>query len=343
MEDCVWPGDLNANGIANNLDILAFGFALGQSGPARTNGSTNWEALEAEDWAGFLPDLGTNFKHIDADGNGVIDEQDRLAVNINYNLTNDLFSGLLGSVIAGNDLFVVPQNEVTSPGGTFLLDIHLGSASNPIDSMYGIGFQLKLDTQLVESVNFDFSDSWIGTGSEVFTYGKYDDEIEHAATAITRLDGVPVSGFGKIARVEIVITDVVLGISADSTSCVPFQLEFENVLGINQREEDQMIGIRNDTLSLKHPSQLTSTHTAWGADMELFPNPVEDQLVVHPGRQSIKSIQLIDRIGQMVWQANYESPPIGNVPIDLGFLPRGLYLIRITGQGGLRTQKIILQ
>ena len=95
-EDCVWPGDLNANGIVNALDALAFGFALDSMGPARSNMSTDWQALEADDWIQNLPELGTNFKHIDANGNGIVEENDQFIISVNYDLTNDNFVKFLG-------------------------------------------------------------------------------------------------------------------------------------------------------------------------------------------------------------------------------------------------------
>ncbi|MGK0364459.1 MAG: hypothetical protein ACI85O_001516, partial [Saprospiraceae bacterium] len=54
-EDCVWPGDANANGIANHLDFLAIGYSFGETGPTRANQSVAWEPLEADNWAETLP------------------------------------------------------------------------------------------------------------------------------------------------------------------------------------------------------------------------------------------------------------------------------------------------
>ena len=347
-ENCVWPGDLNANGIVNNLDILTFGFALEETGPARADQTTNWEAYAAEDWIGNLPGLNTNFKHADADGNGVINTNDQFPVSINYNQTNDTFTDLLGNDILGNDLFLVPQNLIASPGGTFVLDIHLGSAGAPIEEVYGIGFQINVDTQYVTDVNFDFSESWIGSGDDIFAYGKYSDEIEHIGTAITRLDGTTVSGFGKIAQVEIVITDVVLGLVVDSTACLPFTLDFTNVLGINEFEEDLLIEAEGDSLMLKNESQLTSTNhlEAHESTFEVYPNPVEEQLFIHSKNDQIKSLEVYDLLGRLLIQKVVELNDIsgrGITPFDLSEIPKGLYILNIKGETSSATQKIQLK
>lgn len=329
-EDCVWPGDLNANGIANNLDILALGFSINATGPARANTSTDWEPLFADNWAGELPELGANFKHSDADGNGIVDESDRFPVSINYNFTNDLFTGLLGNDLLGEDLFVVAQNDVTSPSGSYILDIHLGDATNIIDSIYGIGFQIVVDTQLVESVNFDFSDSWIGTDEDILTYGKYSDEIEHIGTAITRLDGNAVSGFGKIAQLEIVITDVVLGLITDTTSCLPFYLDFENVLGIDNQEMDMMISAQNDSLTLKHDSQLVSTSDIESfTPLKVYPNPAKETIFIEDMLHVADELIIYNALGQKVRSLAIREE-VQAISID--DLQSGIYLLSFTKQ-----------
>lgn len=347
--DCVWPGDLNANGIANNIDILSLGFSWEQTGPTRSNTSSDWEAMNATDWGLSLPGSGVDLKHCDSNGDGIIDRNDQFPISINYNRTNDQFTGLLGNNFIGNDLFLVPQNRNTSPSDTFFLDIHLGSDSNPITDLYGIAFQLKIDTQYVAAVNFDFSESWIGTGNEVFTYGKFNNELDHAATAITRLDGTTASGFGKIARLEIVITDVVLGLVIDTSACIPFPLTFENVLGINEFEEDLMITSVGDSLNLKDRSQLTTSHSDILIEDHyvVFPNPTRGQLYIHNSKhyQLIEEYKIYTQLGQLIKQNN-SSNPIGNdefLMINLEGLQEGIYFLEIRNKNTSIIKKILLQ
>lgn len=348
-EDCVWPGDLNANGIANNLDILAIGFSIDETGPTRANPSNDWEGFLVDDWTGNLPGLNKNFKHSDADGNGVVNDQDQLPISINYNLTNDSFAGLLGNNLIGNDLFLVPQNLIASPSGSYIIDIHLGTADNVINDIYGIGFQIEVDTGYVSSVNFDFSESWIGVNDDVLAYGKYSDEIEHIGTAITRLDGTTVSGFGKIAQLEIVITDVVLGLIVDPTECLPFFMNFQNVLGINDFEEDLLIKSRGDTLSLKDESQLTTTEALFDlqSKIKIHPNPVKDILHIQHPDIPIKSLALVNIMGQQVIKKHLpESSPAFNhthSQIDVEQLPRGIYFLEISGAQFNVAKKIFLK
>ena len=346
-EDCVWPGDLNANGIANHIDILALGLAYGETGPARTDMSTMWDGLNADDWANSLPILGANFKHCDADGDGEITELDRLPISINFNLTNDNFSGLLGNNLVGDDLFIVPQNTVASPGGSLIFDIHLGTADAPIENLHGIGFQVDIETEYIADVLFDFSDSWIGVDEEILGYGKYSDDNEFVGTAITRIDGMEASGFGKIMQLEIVITDVILGLEADSTACLPFPIHFRNVLAIDQEEGDLMVTTNGDSLTLKHPSQLTNTKQieAKTLDFKAFPNPAHDILQIATFGKIVESITLFNQLGQPVFQKklSHFDKNNGQFNIPVAALPRGIYFLEIQNKDGKGHRKILLE
>ncbi|MFK8007169.1 MAG: T9SS type A sorting domain-containing protein [Saprospiraceae bacterium] len=348
MDDCVWPGDMNANGIANNLDFLSLGFSYQSTGPARVNQSTIWEALEADNWVGTLPILGANYKHSDADGNGVVDEMDRFPISINYNQTNNNFTDLLGNNLVGDDLFAVLVDSITSPGGSLFFDVHLGDVDNPINDMYGIGFQIKMDTQYVENVLVDYTDSWLGLPDDILAYDKFSDEIDHEAIAITRFDGNSVSGFGKIARVEIVITDVILGLQTDTTACLPFQIEFQNVYGINNNEEDQMITSKGDSMTLKHPSQLTTNTqevlSKENPQFHIFPNPTSSEINVKTKNGDFSKLVLYNRLGMILFQKQFLTPQkSASLNLSAFNFPKGIYFLEIRNKEFTIVEKVILK
>ncbi len=345
-EDCVWPGDMNANGIANNLDVLAYGIAFGETGPARADATTTWEGQTAEDWGQNLPLLGADYKHIDADGNGVIELNDQFIIAVNYNQTNENFVGLLGNNLAGDDLFLVPQNTVAAPGGSLFFDVHLGTESNPINDLYGIGFQLELDTQYVQEVFFDFSESWVGNDEEYFGFGKYTDEIDHASVAVTRLDGNTVSGFGKIAQIEIVITDVILGLEVDTTACLPFPVQFKNVLAIDAEEGDLMIRSRGDSLTLKHPSQLvlSNSFVSFLNDIKVSPNPTMRFINIETKHKNIERLLLFDSNAKLVFQQNFDEEKVASFRLDTQnfYCLPGVHILVIMSEEAVLRKRVIL-
>lgn len=342
--DCVWPGDLNANGVANSLDVLTLGFTLGQTGPPRANQITTWDPLLAENWL-QAPTFGANLKHVDANGDGLITELDKDPVSFNYGDVNDSFIGLLGNDLAGNDLYLVPEQTSISPGDSLYINVFLGDANNQIDSIYGIAFELNIDTQYVDLVLFDFSETWLGSPEELVTYGKFREQTDRIGFATTRIDGQAVSGHGQIGRMQVIITDVILGLELDSTACLPFSLELTNVLGINTDEADlQITSAPSPPVVLKHASQLTSAGQADGGNQELFvyPNPTNSNLFIEASTE-LEQLSLWSLSGKRV---DLPLPPLRGqsfISLPVSSLPPGIYLLRLQLAGQNIHRKIVIR
>jgi len=83
----VYPGDADANGVVNEMDVLPIGLYFGIQGPARNQGD-NWEPQFSDKWS---PRMAT---FADCNGDGIINEQDVLTIGKNFGLshTNYYFS-----------------------------------------------------------------------------------------------------------------------------------------------------------------------------------------------------------------------------------------------------------
>ena len=81
--DCVFPGDANKDGTVNIFDVLNLGIGFNTTGEVRPNAVIEPILQAAFDW-----DLNTlfnlNFKHIDCNGDGLVDAQDFMAIDQNY-------------------------------------------------------------------------------------------------------------------------------------------------------------------------------------------------------------------------------------------------------------------
>ena len=77
------PGDTNKDGQINIFDALGIGLGFNLEGIARPNASISADFQAAIDWLFSLFD-GLDSKHADCDGNGVIDANDFLAIDLNY-------------------------------------------------------------------------------------------------------------------------------------------------------------------------------------------------------------------------------------------------------------------
>ncbi len=80
----VYPGDADANGVVDEMDVLPIGIYFGLTGPAR-NLPDNFVPQPAQKWN---PRMAT---FADCNGDGVINEQDVLTIGKNFGLTHLFF------------------------------------------------------------------------------------------------------------------------------------------------------------------------------------------------------------------------------------------------------------
>lgn len=199
--DCIWPGDANHDGIANNADILDIAYALNSTGPQRLNASSAWYGQVCTDWSQAFPST-LNFKHADCDGNGAVENLDTLVVIQNYGLTHNKGAG----TATGPSLSLVPLQPIYYVGDTLALAIYLGDSSTPAAAIQGIAYSLALSgiSTAPGDLWFSFPSSFLGNAgnSELAV------AFENVAPGLHdlaqgRIGANPVSGFGHIATLYI--------------------------------------------------------------------------------------------------------------------------------------------
>ena len=91
--DCVWPGDTDTSNVVDNFDLLNIGLAYDSVGPLRPNATILWDDQTAPNWMITQPGIDVDFKHIDCNGDGMINADDTLAITQNWgemhNFTGD--------------------------------------------------------------------------------------------------------------------------------------------------------------------------------------------------------------------------------------------------------------
>ncbi len=206
--DCVWPGDFNNDNIANHYDLLAWGLAKGASGGGRSNTDTDWYGHTAPNWAANFPD-GTNYKHTDANGDGLVNDSDKLAIYKNYNKIHGSVNnpnntiGTYSIDATANNLSIL--NDSTS---ILTIDVALNGGS---PNFYGTAFTVSYfgSNKEVNDVWFEFDDAWVGTeGNDVEVLYQHDPANKEIDIAITRNNQTPVVGSGQLGKVIVVEDDV---------------------------------------------------------------------------------------------------------------------------------------
>lgn len=74
LEECVWPGDTDNNGIVNYLDAVQIFKSIDYVGATRLY-SHVWAGTSATSWSQDVP-RGVNHKYVDANGDGIITQND---------------------------------------------------------------------------------------------------------------------------------------------------------------------------------------------------------------------------------------------------------------------------
>ncbi|OWY23346.1 T9SS C-terminal target domain-containing protein [Sphingobacteriales bacterium UPWRP_1] len=341
---CVWPGDADNNGIANNYDVLAIGLGYDLAGPARTDASLNWVGQDADDWSDYLgsvPDSlgggGTtlgyfNAKYADCNGNGAINAEDTVAVSVNYGLTH----GKTGSD-ADEDAPMLYFNlpPVVEEDSWVSADVLLGEPGTMVNNIHGIAFTFNFDTVMVDpaSVSFSFdTDSWLGSESNLSFTKNLSGGLTDAA--YTRTDHNNVSGYGKIGTVHFFVIDNIDG-KNQSGEAPLLQIWASNAATVNAA--GQLVQLNTQTASADIATGLTP-HTPANTPIAVYPNPANQWFTVFTNAGQTGQITLYSLQGQSVFTSAVSST--GTTAIDTRQLAPGMYLLQLQTPTGFSSQKI---
>ncbi len=328
---CVWPGDADYDGLVNNNDLLAIGIGYGTSGPSRTLQDINWYAHQSQDWADTLSS-GSNFKHIDCDGNGIIDSDDTLAIIQNYALTH---------VRSGSDewrgglpeLRIVMVPDTLADGETIVAHLSLGDALMPANNVYALAFTFNFDPLVVDStavsITFD-SNSWLcNSAADHLDIDKVLYQNGRIETALTRIDHTNRSGNGEIGSVSMKITTG--NINGKTLAHYAMNCFISDLVVIDNQGNHLAVNAGADSAVVEYePTGFINLSQT--SALNLYPNPAKDELIVNAGELNIQQVSIFDNVGQQV--ANYYGSGNAVIRLDVSSLAEGLYFIKAFGKTG---------
>jgi hypothetical protein len=328
--DDVWPGDVSYDGVANNTDMLYLGLSFGYSDFERPQASLDWTGQPSLDWNMFISGVNANPKHADTDGNGTVNFADTIAISQNYGQTHGKTENALdGSIPA---LWVEAVQDTVAPGQGIHATVHLGSASQPVDSLHGIAFTLTFNDMLVNDAAFsiDFSGNALGTvGSDVMTLQKLflpNGEVDVAVTRTTRQNW---GGYGPLATFHIVTTDNLSGIHE-------LRIGVSGITAITAREFPVELASVPDTVIID-PDHVGIGET-FGSSLRVWPNPSSGIFRIE-GLHGAEMVEVMDATGRTISRRSTNGPDA--LSIDLSEQPDGLYLLRLTGRDGVAVRRLV--
>ncbi len=345
----VFPGDADNNGRVEHYDLLPIGYAFGAVGPARLDAEIEFEEQNvALAWSQNFPG-GLNYAYADANGNGLVEIGDFLAVHLNY----DNAQAVVDEVTApGGSPGFDPgfQFDVTSlpagisQGQLLEIPIRLGSTLQPV-SLCGFTFDLEYDNEYVRSLQLSFTGSWLGGSNNAlffFQRTKHDFATSTVSAAQTRFGPNPVTGFGEVGRLSIVIEDDLIGLLPADMDSTTVKLRLRAGPAVDG--DFHLVPLVSDSIELTiyHPDYLLSAVDQEITDrsLRLFPNPAADHVWLQLNR-SWQSVALFDPLGRCRYRRDYDGRQ--QLRLELRELPPGLYLIRLRGPDYLVTRTLIVE
>lgn len=337
--DNVWPGDANYDLTANNTDVLSIGLAYGVTGPVRASASNAWVAQPGTFWGNNFAS-GFDYMHADCDGNGLIDNNDTLAISLNYGLLHPArFVNPETNNSVAPQVYLVANPDTVSEGDTVQVDIFLGTQSIPVDSIYGIAFSINVDPTLIDTtyMPFDFSGSWLGTpGTDLLTYDKKLFSQNKADVALTRIDHASTNGYGYVGKFKMVIANPVTGHTTSNPPFVTCPLSVSSITALTASEYHISITGGATTVEVDTIGNTGIAEQQLENMISVYPNPVKDVLKVNSGTVKIYSIEINNQLGQLIMRDEITS---STILLNIQNLHDGIYFLKITTDAGVANKK----
>ena len=345
--DYVRPGDANRDGKANVYDLLNLGVGHSTVGSPRPDAHTNWSYQFSPNWFESLLSSHVNYKHLDCDGNGIVNEYDADVVTQNYApIVPTLISFVPNApqvrIDFAQDTIVVNANNPAP------LEIKgkviLGSPTLPALGVYGLAFSLNYPEYVGHNPSADYKSDFYGSPNHMLWLAKDNYDQRQLDLGVTRKNGLTASGYGLIAEVTfradfIIVIDV---IERGVNEAIPFTVPIRGIRAIDNMGNIKYISTpeQQDTVWIKLVGT-TGTNDVLAQRISLAPNPASDFVTLFFGDLKVESIETINVFGQVLSQVQ----PGGNernARLNVAGLSPGVYTLRIRTQRGVLEKQLVV-
>ncbi|MES2763374.1 MAG: T9SS type A sorting domain-containing protein [Bacteroidota bacterium] len=324
----VWPGDANSDGIADNLDVLELGLNYTQAGSARASASISWQSYFANNWTGTITN-GKNLNHSDCNGDGIIDDNDTLAIYNNYGLTH-AFKPVQTNTV-NPQLSIVPDQPAVLKGTWGTASIYLGDATNQINNINGLAFTIDFDNTLIETNNIyiEYQNSFLDAGQNL-RFRKLDLANGKIFTATTHTVNNNVNGNGKIATLHYQI----------KSTLTNAQVLNIGILEANQSDASGAISLlTSGTASLTATIDVGLQEFLNSNSISLSPNPTNGSLIISSTTE-LQKIEVVSITGQVLLS---ETPTTVSYTLHLDDFSNDIYFVNVYEKNRIvKRKKIIL-
>ena len=334
----VWPGDANYDLIADNNDVLYIGLAYGYTGQTRAGATTNWIAQPGVDWLQQFAN-GSNIKHADCDGNGLIDATDTLAVSLNYGLTHPFKPTISNEIkTAGVPLYFDLPAGALVPGSTVSIPIMFGTSLQTVNNLYGIAFTINYDPAYIQpgTMQIDFTNSWLGNNQNTLHLTKDLYSTGSIDMGYVKTDHINTSGNGQFATLTFTVSNGVSGLT---------NLSFSNIYAIDKYEVPISVTPINGSVytSVNDNPSLQNL-------ISVYPNPATTSINIEDLNNIIQKVELMDVSGRVMYSSSRTTALKGaafntnkSFTISTENISDGIYLLRVETIKGVLNEKVVVR
>ncbi|HEX8514627.1 MAG TPA: T9SS type A sorting domain-containing protein [Bacteroidia bacterium] len=335
--NCVWPGDANHDSIVNNSDLLPIGLHYSQAGAPRASVSNLWQDYISANW-GTSQINGSDIKHADCNGDGLIDNSDTLAVNLNFSSTH--------AIVVNNhdierltdpEIHFVTNSNIYNAGDWIDIEVHTGRSAIPVTELYGLAFNIYYDASLVEpgTESLTYPAGWLGTpATNLITISRIEPFASTAFGGITRIDHLNQSGYGEIANLR-------FQAASSITSPVVLHFAISGYTANDSAGSPLVFNTADDSITIT-PLATDITEKANSPSVLVHPNPFSEETTISfTEEQKNCIVRIMDVLGKETRTIRFSGKKL---VIQKEEMLRGIYFVEITcGNENVINKKIVVQ
>lgn len=327
----VLPGDTNDDGQVDHRDLLNVGLLEGTTGPARPDVSVAFSQQTTTPWPTTLLN-GLNHAKVDANGNGLIGATDLDIVADYYGRAEGTFTQAPDISTTTGPALRLEEEDPINAGEETTVTIFLGDGSDADAVGYNLAFTLEYDPEQIEesSIRVAYDDSFLG--DDLLSIDKVSTQTNgRLEIALSRRDqlNTTVPG-GKVCTISFIAIDPN---DLSGVMLLPLKLVPNAFIRANQSAGD----ITGGTDTLRVQTALAVSEPAWGANLNIYPNPYTNgPLLIQGDLPAYDEVSLSDVTGRRLFTR------AGNVrQLDLTAFPAGIYLLQVTIDGQRVTRRVL--
>jgi hypothetical protein len=280
---------------------------------------------------------GYNTKYADCNGDGLINMDDTMAININYATGHNQRMSAPKIVQTVNpDIFLSFNKTSYLPGDTVKAYVNIGSSTNTQTNFYGAAFELHYDVSKVKSgsAKFSFNNSWVGNiNQSKITLNNLNSSAGLIDASLVRINHSDASGYGKVATFQFILNPTA------SNGQLYFTITSGNK--VNHLGASTTLNTGTDSVTISNSATGINHKSANNGLANIWPNPAQNSIQVTIKNNQSGDIQLTNMMGQEIKRETVSAGQPA-VSFDLTNLPNGIYLIKVNSGGQSLTQEVFV-